>query len=779
VLANEQFGCLVSESSLGVTWALNSGENKLTPWRNDPVLDTPSEILYLRDEETAELWSSTPLPAGRASATVIRHGAGYTTWERDDHGLEQSLTVFVPPESSLKIVRLHMQNRLARHRRLTLTYYAEWALGARRAEQSSYIVSEHDRNTGALLATCHWNEEFAGRVAFLVSREAPHGFTTDRQEFLGRRGDYARPEALERWGLSGTTEPGLDPCAALQIHLELAPGEQLETHFVLGQAASRDLAIELAARFREPAAVETAWQELGRFWEQLLGDIRVKTPEPAMDLMLNRWLLYQTVSSRLFGRVGFYQASGAFGFRDQLQDVLALVHATPERTRAHILEAAAHQFEQGDVLHWWHPPSGRGVRSRCSDDLLWLPFVTAEYVAATGDLAILDIPVPFLTGEPLKPDEHDRYAAYAVSPESAPLLEHCRRALVHGATEGAHGLPLMGDGDWNDGMNRVGAEGRGESVWLGWFLCATMARFARLCTLTGDTIEAAAWRARTTALRAKIDSSAWDGAWYLRAFHDDGSVLGAAANRECRIDSIAQSWAVLSSEPGEPDDERARMAVRSADDQLVREADRLVLLFWPPFDTRRHDPGYIRAYPPGIRENGGQYTHAAAWLGWAHTALGDGESAMRLFRLLNPIHHAENRVDATRYRVEPYALAADIYSVPPWIGRGGWTWYTGSAAWLWRLGIEAILGLQRSAGGLRIDPCIPPSWNGFEAWVHIGQQRLHIVVENPESLATGVARMTLDGIALESNRIQLDPDVSGEHEVKVRLGSQTIGSIRR
>ncbi|HSP56996.1 MAG TPA: hypothetical protein VLO12_01680 [Halomonas sp.] len=777
VLANEQFGCLVSESSLGVTWSLNSGDNKLTPWRNDPVLDTPSEVVYLRDEETAALWSPTPLPAGRASATVIRHGAGYTTYERDDHGLEQAMTVFVPPHSPLKIVRLRLKNVLARHRRLTATYYAEWVLGARRAEQTSCIASEHDRNTGALLATCNWNEELAGRVAFLASRDKLHGFTTDRTEFLGRRGDYARPEALERWGLSGSIEPGLDPCAALQIHLELAPGEQLETHFVLGQAASRDEALELVARFREPAAVETAWQELGTFWDELLGDIRVETPEPAMDLMLNRWLLYQTVSSRLFGRIGFYQTSGAFGFRDQLQDVLALVHAAPERTRAHILDAAAQQFEQGDVLHWWHPPSGRGVRTRCSDDLLWLPFVTAEYVTATGDLAILDVPVPFLIGDPLEPDEHDRFAHYERSHASAPLLEHCRRALEHGATEGAHGLPLMGDGDWNDGMNQVGAEGHGESVWLGWFLCATMDRFATLCERTGDNTDAAKWRARTEVLRAKLESSAWDGAWYLRAFHDDGSLVGSATNRECRIDSIAQSWSVLSSGPDVHANERARLAVRAADDQLVREADRLVLLFWPPFDTTRHDPGYVLAYPPGIRENGGQYTHAATWLGWAHAALGDGEGATRIFRLLNPILHAETIDDSNRYRVEPYALAADIYSVPPWVGRGGWTWYTGSAAWMWRLGVEAILGLQRSDGGLRIDPCIPPSWNGFQARVHIGRQRVHIVVENPDRVASGVASMTLDDVALESNRIQLDPSESGVHEVHVRLGSPTMASV--
>ena len=502
----------------------------------------------------------------------------------------------------------------------------------------------------------------------------------------------------------------------------------------------------------------------------MLDTIRVKTPEPAMDLLLNRWLLYQSLSSRLFGRTGFYQSSGGFGYRDQLQDVLALLHAAPERARAQILNAAAHQFEEGDVLHWWHPPSGRGVRTRCSDDMVWLPYVTAEYVAATGDGAVLDQAVPFLSGAPLGPDEHDRYAHYPSS-GSAPLLEHCRRALERGLTEGAHGLPLFGDGDWNDGMNRIGADGRGESVWLGWFLCATMDRFAALSETRHDRPAGQMWRARSDALRAKIEDVAWDGAWYLRGFHDDGSLVGSATSRECRIDSIAQSWAVLSARPGDRMKPRARAALRAAEHELVREADRLVLLFWPPYDSTLHDPGYVRAYPPGIRENGGQYSHAATWLGWAHAALADGAGAERIFRLLNPILRAQTSQDAARYRVEPYVLAGDIYSCPPWTGRGGWSWYTGAAAWMWRLGVEAILGLRTQAGQLCIDPCIPPGWNQFEAWVRLGQHRIHVVVDNPDGVASGVAMMTLDGAPLLTHRVTLDPDLPGTHEVHVQLGA--------
>jgi len=774
VLANPSFGCLVSESSLGSTWSLNAGENRLTPWRNDPVFDTPSEALYLRDEETAAVWSPTPLPAGGDAETLVRHGAGYTTYARESHGLVQELTVFVPPDAPLKVARLRVKNTLSRPRRLTATYYAEWVLGGLREEQRPYIASEFDAEHACLLATCNWNTDFGERVAFLASASNAHGFTADRVEFLGRRGDYARPEALERWGLSGTARAGADPCAALQVHIELGPGEEHETHFVLGQASDRDAAVACVARFRDPAVVESAWRGLAAFWDGLLGSVRVKTPEPAMDLLVNRWLLYQTLSSRFFGRTAFYQSSGAFGFRDQLQDVLALLHGAPARARAHILEAAGHQFEEGDVLHWWHPPVGRGVRTRCSDDMAWLPFVTAEYVLATGDTSILSERLPFLTGEPLRRGEHDRYAEFPASTHAESLFEHCRRALDRAATEGVHGLPLMGDGDWNDGMSRVGSQGRGESVWLGWFLCATMNRFAMLCDRQKENAEAASWRSRATALRAKIDASAWDGAWYLRAFHDDGSLLGSAKERECQIDSIAQSWAVLSATPGAFDKGtalgRARSALQAADARLVREADRLVLLLQPPFESMEHDPGYIRAYPPGVRENGGQYTHAATWLGWAYAALGDGRGAERIFRLLNPILRVGTREDASRYRVEPYVLAGDVYGAAPWVGRGGWTWYTGAAAWAWRLGVEGILGLRKEEGALRIDPCIPPTWGGFEAWVRMGGQRIHVVVTNPDAVGRGIAAITLDGEPLDSSWIRLDPSVTGEHEVRVRLG---------
>jgi cyclic beta-1,2-glucan synthetase len=771
VLANRDFGCIVDESSFGPSWSLNSGENRLTPWRNDPVADTPSEAVYLRDEETAAVWSPTPNPAGRGGHTLIRHGAGYTIYERESHGIVQQLTVFVPVDASLKVARITLRNTLSRHRRLTATYYAEWVLGSRRELQRPYILSEFDRAHECLLARCDWNVEFAGRVAFVAAHGKLHGFTSDRTEFLGRHGDYARPEALTRWGLSSQVDASTDPCGVLQVHVELEPGEEKEVSFILGQSSSREEALALVSRFRGTGEIETAWKRLGAYWDRILGTIEVKTPEPAMDVMLNRWLVYQTLSGRVFGRTGFYQSSGAFGFRDQLQDVMALVHADSGTARAHIVEAARHQFEAGDVLHWWHPPSGRGVRTRCSDDLAWLPYVTAEYVSMTGDVGILSEEIPFLRAEELKPGEHDRYGLYDDAEKPASLFEHCKRALERATTEGAHGLPLMGDGDWNDGMNRIGALGRGESVWLAWFLCVTMDRFATLADTRGESTLAAKWRNRSDTLRSTTREVAWDGAWYLRAFHDDGSRVGSSTSRECRIDSIAQSWAVFAARGPVGVDDPARQAVRAADDALIREADRLVLLFWPPFDSPLHDPGYVRAYPPGVRENGGQYTHAAAWLGLAHAALGDGDGAEHVFRLLNPALRSLTREEAARYRAEPYALAGDIYSCPPWVGRGGWSWYTGSAAWLWRLGVEAILGLRLEAGRLRIDPCLPTHWDGFEAWVERENQRIHVVVERSRDDAAPWLAMNVDGASVEGNVVHLSPAAErATHEVVVRLG---------
>jgi cyclic beta-1,2-glucan synthetase len=766
VIANPRLGFVVSESGGGYTWAENSHENRLTPWRNDPVADEPGETVYLRDEETAAVWSVTPLPAPGPAPYQVVHGAGLTSFTHTSHGLHQHLQTFVPLADPVKILHLGVTNSLDRPRRLTVTYYAEWALGTLRDANQAFVVSEFDAAAEVLLARNPWNEGFADRVAFAAASTRLHGLTADRAEFVGRRGTPAAPAALTRIGLARAVQAGLDPCAALQVHVDLGPGETKYVHFLLGQAGSRDEAIELVARYREPGIVAETLAAVGRHWDELLGAVQVRTPDPAVDVMLNRWLLYQAVSSRILGRTGYYQSSGGFGFRDQLQDVAALVHAAPGMTRAHLLESARHQFAEGDVLHWWHPPLDTGIRTRCADDLVWLPFVTALYVGATGDDAVLAEEVPFVAGAPLGPGELERYDRYHVGSEHASLYRHCLRALARASTAGQHGLPLFGSGDWNDGMNRVGVAGRGESVWLGWFLCATLRRFAPLCERMGEPAQAAAFRAEAAEIAARIEASAWDGRWYRRGWYDDGRPLGSIQSAECQIDSVAQSWAVLS---GAADPVRAATAMRAVVERLASEEDGLVLLLAPPFDGAAEDPGYIRAYPPGIRENGGQYTHAATWVLWALAEIGEGDLAMRLFQRLLPLRHARGAEQCALYRVEPYAIAGDIGGAVPHRGRGGWTWYTGAAGWAWRLGVERLLGLRCEATGWRLDPCVPHTWANFQIVIRDGGTTYRIEVDNPLHVSRGVARVVFDGEPLREAFVPRRHD-GRTHEVRVALG---------
>ena len=766
VIAQPEFGCLVTEAGLGCTWAHNSGENRLTPWQNDKVRDTPAEAIYLRDEDTGQYWSPTPLPARADAPYLIRHGAGYSIFRHASHRLEQTVRVFVIPDQPAKIVQLHLKNNAAYMRRISVTYYAEWVLGTVRENSAPYIVPEFSNDRLALLARNPYNLDYGQGVAFLASTRELNYVTTDRKEFLGQYGSYSHPAALQRVGMSASLQAGSDPCAAAQLLLWLGPGETKEVTFLLGQGENRAEADRLIAHYHDIENVQAAWESVKRFWDDILGQVQVKTPDASMDFMLNRWLLYQALSCRIWGRTAFYQSSGAFGFRDQLQDVTALVHTRPDLTREHILRAASHQFEQGDVLHWWHPPAGRGIRTHCSDNLLWLPYVTAHYVQTTGDESILSEHIPFLQAEPLKVDEHERYGQFSVGNQQATLYEHCIRAIQKGVTKGEHGIPLIGAHDWNDGMNHVGTAGEGESIWLGWFLHNTLETFAEICERMRDDEQATDFRSRLEPLGQALNEHGWDGDWYIRAYDDEGKPLGSHQNLECQIDSLAQSWSVIS---GASDPARAAKAMHSVYDQLVRKDDGLILLFTPPFDRTLRDVGYIQGYPPGVRENGGQYTHAAVWAVWAFAKLGQQDRAAALFHLLNPINHADSPEKISCYHVEPYVVAADVYGVEPYLGRGGWTWYSGSASWMYRAGLEAILGLRQQGDKLLIEPCIPSDWQEYSLDYRFGETIYHVQVKNLHGSNHGVSQVTVDGNPLSNGNIPMIDD-SRTHEVIVTLG---------
>ena len=769
VVANPGFGFQVSAEGGGYAWSVNSREHQLTPWSNDPVTDRPGQAFYLKDEVTGDIWSPTALPIRDEAATyVARHGWGYSRFEHASHGIVGELLEYVPLADPLKISRLTLRNASGRTRRLSVTAYVEWVLGAARGATAPFVTTRIDPDNGAMLAINPWNPAFGERVAFADLAGGQTSWTGDRREFIGRNGVLAWPAALVNGtSLSGRVGSGLDPCAALQTTVEIAPNGVAEIVFFLGDAPDETEARSLIARYRK-TDLDAVLSDVRHFWDDIVGTVQVKTPDRSMDIMLNGWLTYQTLACRVWARSGFYQASGAYGFRDQLQDCMALATVRPSMTREHLLRAASRQFVEGDVQHWWLPHSGQGVRTRISDDRVWLAYATAHYVRVTADVAVLDEVVSFLAGQTLEPGESDSFFQPTVSDEAASLYEHCARALNASLAIGGHGLPLIGGGDWNDGMNRVGEGGRGESVWLGWLLHAALDAFATIADARGDATRAANWRTHMRALATAFESQAWDGDWYRRAWFDDGTPLGSATNEECRIDSIAQSWAVIS---GVARPDRAAQAMAAVDRELILPHDGLALLFTPPFDRTPRDPGYIKGYPPGMRENGGQYTHAALWSVMAFAGLGEGDKAAVLFWILNPINHARTRVEMHRYKVEPYVVTADVYAAPGHVGRGGWTWYTGSAGWMQRAGVESILGLRIEGGMIRLDPCIPGSWPRFEMTLRHGASRYEIVVENPQGMRRGIAAAEFDGAKIVATPLSIPFKDDGDvHRLHVRLG---------
>ena len=775
VLANPRFGSIISESGQAYTWGENAHEFRLTPWHNDPVSDASGEAFYLRDEDSGHFWSPTPLPRRGATPYVSRHGFGYSVFEHAEGGIRSELWVYVAQDASVKFSVLKVRNASGRPRRLSATGYVEWVLGDLRPKSAMHVATEVDPYSSALYARNPYNTEFPDRVAFFDVDDADRTVTCDRAEFIGRNGSLENPAAMARTHLSGRLGTGLDPCAAIQVGFDLADGQERQIVFRLGLAGGED-ANSLVHRFRGADAARRALEAVWLYWNHTLGAVQVDTPDQSLNVLANGWLLYQTLACRLWARSGYYQSGGAFGFRDQLQDTMALVHAEPRLLRAQLLLCAGRQFREGDVQHWWHPPSGRGVRTHCSDDYLWLALAACRYVQSTGDSGVLDEPVPFLEGRPLSAEDDSYYDLPGRSAVAENLYQHCVLAIRRGLgvdAMGAHGLPLIGGGDWNDGMNRVGIQGKGESVWLGFFLHEVLRRFGALARLRQDTDFAELCATEGARLRENLERHGWDGAWYRRAWFDDGTPLGSADSPECRIDSISQSWAVLS---GAGDAGRSRLAMQAVDERLVRREHALIQLLDPPFDRWEMDPGYIKGYVPGVRENGGQYTHAAIWAAMAFAALGDSRRAWELATLINPANHATSREAIETYKVEPYVIAADVYAVAPHTGRGGWSWYTGSAGWMYRLIVESLLGLRLEADRLHVAPCLPAHWNALKIHYRYRETVYHIAIVQTGagkegSEKRGGARLTVDGVGQDGQAIPLVDD-RREHTVEISIPAE-------
>ncbi len=786
VVASETAGFVATEAGPGFTWSGNSRLNRLTPWSNDPVCDPPGEAIYLRDDDRGEFWSPTPAPVPGSGAYEVRHGFGSTTWRHESAGLIQKVTAFVAHEASVKVMRIRVTNPGTVARRLTLFCYAEWVLGGDRREARGEVSTAWDAESGTLLATRPANTSYPDAVAFATVTgpgSDSMAFTSDRAEFLGELGSITAPRAVAMAGtLAARTGDDIDPCAAFQLAVSIAPGETAEWAFAIGQGDDLASALHARSMLATPAQVAGALAAAREYWADLLGRVQVDTPSPAMNLMLNGWLTYQNVSCRIWARSAFYQSGGAYGYRDQLQDASAVVYLAPAMMREQLLRNAGHQFIEGDVLHWWHPPASVGIRTHFADDLVWLPYLLGHYLDSTGDMSILDVELPFLDAPPVPDDEDEILVEPTASSDTGSVYEHCCRALDRSLTAGAHGLPLIGSGDWNDGMNRVGRLGRGESVWMGFFLYLTLERFIRTCRDRGDDERAERYREYRASLQTALDHAGWDGAWYRRAYYDNGEPLGTAGGDECRIDLIAQAWAVMS---GAASPDRADQALAAMEAYLVDERAGLIRLLTPPFDTTPNDPGYIKGYLPGVRENGGQYTHAALWAIRALAEAGRTDRAFALFEMITPVVRGASADAIATYMTEPYVVAADVYGMPPHVGRGGWSWYTGSAGWMFRVGLESLLGVTISGSNtLVLRPCIPADWRGYTVRIRPPGTAAMCVVEVVRTggvtmarsegsqwvLADGVLRLPLPETGVRHFTVELGDDLRAEYRPRLAEG---------
>lgn len=765
VIANRSFGFIVTESGGGYTWCQNSREFKLTPWDNDPVTDRQGEVFYLSDIDEKCHWSLTPMPAPGNGAYTVRHGPGCSVFQHESNGIAQTLTMFVSLDHPVKICIVRLKNLTGRQRKLKITWYIRPVLGVDESQTSRFIVTGMDKN-GVLFIENKFTGEFRGKTAFVAASPGEVSFTCDRTAFIGHNGNPAEPAGLHGGKLSGEAGAGLDPCAAVSCIAEPAPEEETAVVFLLGCTDGTEPVQGIVKRF---AAVEGAVNELERvksFWSERLDAIRLSTPDDSFDVLMNGWLVYQSTACRMWARSGYYQAGGAYGFRDQLQDCMALLNTDPGLSRDQILLHASRQFKEGDVQHWWHAETGKGIRTRYSDDLLWLAYVTAEYLEKSGDESILRETVPFLEGNLLEQGVDEKYEEPRESDAAASLYEHCVLAIDRSLATGPHGIPLIGSGDWNDGMNTVGNKGSGESVWLGWFLISILNRFIPICRLMDDPGRAELYREKSGELIESIEREAWDGSWYRRAYFDDGTPLGSVNNSECMIDSISQSWSVIS---GAARPKRAREAMAAVLKHLVDTGEGIVKLLAPPFDDGELKPGYIKGYVPGVRENGGQYTHAATWVVLAFTKLGMGDKACEIFHMLNPINHTRTDFEYSRYKTEPYVMAADVYAVSPHAGRGGWTWYTGAAGWLYKVGLENIAGFVKKGERLYINPCIPSTWKKYEIVYKYRDSTFFIEVSNPDGVSCGVSHIIADGSICNTGYIDLT--IPGRHNIQVVMGA--------